>query len=196
MTVPGIDVITAATLIAVIGDAAPLPVSSRHLVGYLGLHPHVRQSGNSPARHGRLSKEGSAAARHVLVEAAWTASQAAPGRCTPSRRASPPAAAAMWRPSPSRASSPCSAWHLLTRGEDYAFAVPSMVRRKRRRLELAAGAPRAKTGPKPDPVWNTDADEREHRLAQQAESAYRRLVADWQAAEARAGAGATPERAS
>lgn len=41
MTIPGIDVI----------------------VGYLGLHPTIRQSGNGPARHGRVSKEGSAAAR-------------------------------------------------------------------------------------------------------------------------------------
>jgi hypothetical protein len=40
--------------------------SPRQLVGYLGLHPKLRQSGSTPARHGRTSKEGSAAARHVL----------------------------------------------------------------------------------------------------------------------------------
>jgi hypothetical protein len=33
------------------------------------------------------------------------------------------------------------AWRLLTRGEDYAFARPSLVRREIRRLELTAGAP-------------------------------------------------------
>jgi transposase len=44
--------------------APPLP---RHLVGYLGLHPKIRQSGPGPARHGRTSKEGSAAAHSVLV---------------------------------------------------------------------------------------------------------------------------------
>ena len=74
MTIPGIDVTTAATLAAVIGDVRRFP-TARHLVGYLGLHPTVRQSGNGPARHGRLSKEGSAAARHVLVEAAWSAAK-------------------------------------------------------------------------------------------------------------------------
>ena len=74
MTIPGIDVTTAVTLVAVIGDVSRFP-SARHLVGYLGLHPRVRQSGNEPARHGRLSKEGSAVARHVLVEAAWVATR-------------------------------------------------------------------------------------------------------------------------
>jgi transposase len=74
MTTPGIDVTTAATLMAVIGDVRRFP-SAKHLVGYLGLHPKLRQSGSSPARHGRTSKEGSPAARHVLVEAARSAAK-------------------------------------------------------------------------------------------------------------------------
>jgi hypothetical protein len=44
-------------------------------VGYLGLDPRVRQSGTTPARHGSISKQGSSEARHVLVEAAWTATR-------------------------------------------------------------------------------------------------------------------------
>lgn len=195
MTIPGIDVITATTLAAVIGDIHRFP-TPRHLVGYLGLHPRIRQSGNGPARHGRLSKEGSAAARHVLVEAAWAAAKV-PGplrafaQRTAARRGRHVATVAVAR------KLAVLAWHLLTRGEDYAFQRPSAVRRKLRRLELAAGAPRAKTGPNPDPVWNTDRDDAENRLALQAEIAYRRFVADWQATgPKRVGAGATPERAS
>jgi transposase len=88
------------------------------------------------------------------------------------------------------------AWHLLTRGEDYAFQRPSAVRRKIRRLEFVAGAARAKPGPNPDPTWNTTTDEADKRLAIQAEAAYRRLVTDWQATGPKVGAGATPERAS
>jgi hypothetical protein len=57
-------------------------------------------------------------------------------------------------------------WCLLGRGEDYAFARPSMVRRKLRRLELAAGAPHRKSGLQPDPVWNRDNDAAERRLAE------------------------------
>ncbi|OPZ42373.1 MAG: Transposase IS116/IS110/IS902 family protein [Actinobacteria bacterium ADurb.BinA094] len=194
LTVPGVDVTTAVTLIAVIGDARRFP-TSRQLVGYLGLHPRVRQSGSEPARHGRLSKEGSAAARHVLVEAAWTAARS-PGPLhafaarVAARRGRQVAAVAVAR----KLCVLC--WCLLTRGEDYAFARPSMVRRKLRRLELAAGAPRRKSGPQADPVWNTDADTRERRLAEQAERAYERLVADWKVMQARAGASATPGRAS
>jgi transposase len=194
MTIPGIDVVTATTLVAVIGDVRRFP-TARHLVGYLGLHPTIRQSGNGPARHGRVSKEGSAAARHVLVESAWSAAKS-PGplrafaQRTAARRGRHVATVAVAR------KLAVLAWHLLTRGEDYAFARPSLVRRKIRRLELTAGAPRAKPGPKPDPIWNTTADTAEQRLALQAEAAYRRLIADWQATRPRAGAGATPDRAS
>jgi transposase len=195
MTIPGINAVTASTLVAAIGDIRRFP-TARHLVGYLGLHPTIRQSGNGPARHGRLSKEGPAAARHVLVEAAWSSAKS-PGplrafaQRTATRRGRHVATVAVAR------KLTVLAWHLLTRGEDYAFARPSLVRRKIRRLELSAGAPRAKTGPNPDPVWNTTTDAAEKRLAEQAEASYRRLVADWHATRpTEAGAGATPERAS
>lgn len=194
MTIPGIDVVTAATLVAVIGDVGRFP-TSRHLVGYLGLHPTIRQSGNGPGRHGRVSKEGSAAARHVLVEAAWSSAKSpeplrAFAQRTAARRGRHVATVAVAR------KLAVLAWTLLTRGEDYAFARPSLVRRKIRRLELTAGAPRRKPGPNPDPVWNTSTDEAEKRFARQAEIAYRLLVADWQTSGPKVGAGATPERAS
>jgi len=194
ITIPGIDVVTAVTLAAVIGDVRRFP-TARHLVGYLGLHPTVRQSGSGPARHGRVSKEGPAAARHVLVEAAWSAAKS-PGplrafaQRTAARRGRHVATVAVAR------KLAVLAWNLLTRGEDYAFARPSLVRRKLRTLELKAGATRAKPGPSATPIWNTTRDAAEKHLAEQAEIAYRRLVADWQASGAKAGAGATPERAS
>lgn len=194
MTIPGVDVVTAATLVAVIGDVQRFP-TSRHLVGYLGLHPTIRQSRNAPARHGRLSKEGSTAARHVLVEAAWSAAKS-PGplrafaQRTAARRGRHVATVAVAR------KLAVLAWTLLTRGEDYAFARPSLVRRKQRALERAPGAPPLKPGPKPDPVWHTTNEAAERRVAEQAEAAYRRLVTDWQTSGPKAGAGATPERAS
>jgi transposase len=194
MTIPGVDVVTASTLAAVIGDIRRFP-TARHLVGYLGLHPTVRQSGSGGARHGRVSKEGPAAARHVLVEAAWSAAKS-PGPLrafahrTAARRGRHVATVAVAR------KLAVLAWQLLTRGEDYAFQRPSLVRRKLRALERQAGAPRAKSGPKANPVWTTTNEEAEKRLALQAEIAYRRFVADWQATRPEVGAGATPERAS
>jgi transposase len=65
-------VVTASTFVAAIGDIHRF-TSARKLVGYLGLDPKVRQSGVGPARHGRISKQGSATVRHTLVEAAWAA---------------------------------------------------------------------------------------------------------------------------
>jgi transposase len=194
MTIPGVDVTTASTLAAVIGDIRRFP-TPRHLVGYLGLHPTIRQSGNGPARHGRTSKEGSAAARHVLVEAAWSSAKS-PGplrafaQRTAARRGRHVATVAVAR------KLAVLAWHLLTGGQDYAYQQPALVARKLRRLELAAGAPRRKPGPKPNPVWASDQQLLAQRhVAEQAEAGYRRLVADWQAGP-KAGAGATPERAS
>jgi transposase len=71
MSVPGVNVFTAATFLAAIGEVSRFH-SSRRLVGYLGLDPRVRQSGSGPATHGRISKQGSAPARYALVEAAWS----------------------------------------------------------------------------------------------------------------------------
>ena len=65
------------------------------------------------------------------------------------------------------------------------------------RLELAAGAsrrPRRHDGLTVSPTAAQRAAERE--LQSQAEQAYRRLVADWQAAAPKGGVGATPGRAS
>jgi hypothetical protein len=84
-------------------------------------------------------------------------------------------------------------WHLLSRGEDYAFARPAMTRHKIRRLELLAGAPPQKgrhgiAGGKSKAVFDA-----ERELSRQAEAAYRRLVSDWRSSgPAKAGAGVTP----
>jgi transposase len=48
MTVPGVNLICAATFIAAVGDPRRF-VSSRKLVAYLGLDPKVRQSGDAAA---------------------------------------------------------------------------------------------------------------------------------------------------
>ena len=69
---PGVNVICAASFLAAVGDIRRFS-TSRKLVGYLGLDPRVFQSGSSPAKGGRISKQGSPAARWALVEAAWSA---------------------------------------------------------------------------------------------------------------------------
>jgi transposase len=191
MTVPGVNVIVAATFLAAVGEITRFR-TPRQLVGYLGLDPRVRQSGSSPATHGRISKQGSAPARHALVEASWSVvRQPGPLRAfyqrIRARRGHQIAIVASAR------KLACLFWCLLTREEDYAYAQPSLTKKKLRRLELAAGAPKGKLKPG---IWatNTAMREAERELARQGELAYRRTVADWQAHKK--GAGATPGRAS
>jgi hypothetical protein len=86
---------------------------------------------------------------------------------------------------------------MLTRGEDYAHQQPSLTKKKLRRLELTAGAPKyAKTA---RGTWSSNLAIRraERQLAEQAEVSYKRMVTDQQArAPARkVGASPTSERA-
>jgi transposase len=180
MTIPGIDAAVAVTLMAAIGEVSRF-ASSRQLVAYLGLDPTVRQSGEEAPRHGRISKRGNPQARSALVEAAWVALRSpgplrAFGERIRARKGSNVAAVAVAR------KLAALAWQLLTKGQDYAYARPSLVRQKLRRLERRAGAPPLSTRHGGQPISATPAErEAERRLQGQAEAAYRRLVADWQA---------------
>jgi transposase len=196
MTVPGVNLICAATFIAAVGNPNRF-MTSRKLVAYLGLDPKVRQSGEGPARSGRISKRGSASARWALVEAAWSV-VLAPGPLhafyerTKTRRGHGKAIVATAR------KLAILFWCMLTRGEDYAHQQPSLTKKKLRRLEITAGAPkntRSSAG-----IWSTNDLMRtaERELAIQAEASYRRMVQDQRAgapAKPKVGAGVTPERA-
>ncbi len=194
MTIPGVGVAAAAALMAAIGDVSRFD-SSRRLVAYLGLDPKVRQSGEEPARHGRISKRGNAQARAVLVEAAWSAVRSpgplrAFGERVRVRKGSQVAAVAVAR------KIACLCWQLLSKEEDYAYARPSLLRAKIRRAELDAGAPpRSKRHGGKAVSASAKEREAERELVERAEAAYRRLVADWKATGAK-GAGATTGRAS
>jgi hypothetical protein len=77
-----------------------------------------------------------------------------------------------------------------------AFNRPAALAGKLRTLELLAGAERRRGRREGAPVKITPQQrELDKQLARQAELAYRRLVADWQATAPKAGAGATPGRA-
>jgi transposase len=179
MTVPGVNLIAAATFLAAIGDIARFRNSSK-LVAYLGLDPRVRQSGEQPARSGSISKRGSVSARWALVEATWSVvNQPGPLRAfylrIRSRRGHGKAIVATAR------KLAVLFWCMLTRGQDYAHQQPSLTAKKLRRLELAAGAPVRKG--KPSGVWVTHEKMRraEKQLAAQAQASYERAVRDWQA---------------
>jgi transposase len=195
MTVPGVNLICAASFLAAIGEPSRF-LTSRKLVAYLGLDPKVRQSGEAPARSGRISKRGSASARWALVEAAWSVvKQPGPLRAfyerIRGRRGHGKAIVATAR------KLTVLFWCMLTRGEDYAHQRPALTKKKQHQLELTAGAPaRSKQAAG---IWSTNRAilHAERALAEQAEVSYQRMVTDQQAGRPsrKVGASATPERA-
>ncbi|MCU4162024.1 IS110 family transposase [Acidiphilium sp. AL] len=178
MTIPGIGPIVATMVLSAIGDISRF-ASPQKLASYFGLTPKVRQSGESPARHGHISKQGNASVRKMLVEAAWSA-RTAPG----------PLRAFFVRVNAKRG--PAAAivatarklavliWHVLAKGQDYAFARPAFQAMKLRKVALKAGAPReyGKAGPGRD-YWIKEIRQREMEYVKRAEEAYARMVEAW-----------------
>src|ERR671910_955129 len=141
MTIPGVDATVALAIVAAVGDFGRFS-SPQRLVSYLGLNPRVRQSGGQPAQHGQITKQGRAHARGMLVEAAWVAVKI-PGplraffQRVGTRRGMQIAVVATAR----KLAVLC--WHLVTRGEDYAFQRPSLTEKKlRARSSCARACPR------------------------------------------------------
>jgi hypothetical protein len=181
ITIPGIGAITALALVAVIGDVTRFP-SPRQLVGYLGLDPRVRQSGEKAARHGHISRAGQAHARGLLVEAAHVAIRT-PGPLrafharVAARRGKQVALCATAR------KLAVLAWHLLSNDEDYRYGAPTITQRKLRTLQRKAGD----TGPRISLAGESKRKTLERRFLEEAERNYRNYVAT----KARHGAGAT-----
>lgn len=177
MTIPGVDMTVALAMKAVIGDVSRFDEPQK-LVSYLGLKPSVRQFGPGPAYHGRITKQGRGHARGMLVEAAWAAARA-PGplrafflrvrACRGQHVAAVATArklAVMIR-------------HLLTKGESYAWARPSLHAKKLRDMELKAGSKAARGQKGAAHTYNIKSHrEEERRWVEQAEG-YARFVAGW-----------------
>ena len=183
MTIPGVDATVALSIVAAVGDFHRFS-RPEQLVSYLGLNPRVRQSGGQPASHGRITKQGRAHARGMLVEAAWAATKT-PGPLRAfydrvrAKRGMQIAVVATAR----KLAVLC--WHLIIKQQDYAFQRPSLTEKKMRKLELRAGMP-SRRGQKAQSgtasAYNLkEVRRREAELGEQAERAYRQLVADWQA---------------
>jgi len=149
MTLPGVDMAVASGVAAAIGDMRRFK-DLTELVGYLGLNPSTRQSGQGPAYHGRITKKGRGQARGMLVEAAWAAARS-PGplraffQRVAAKRGKPIAAVATAR------KLTMVIWHMLTKGEYYLW-----VRQTLSHAPMAAACSRrcateeAPTGPQ----WN------------------------------------------
>jgi len=178
LTITGVNSTIAIGLLAAIGEISRF-ASPQKLVSYFGLNPRVRQSGEQPAQHGRITKIGRSHARAMLVEAAWAAAKA-PGPLRSfflrirGRRGMQIAAVATARKLAT------IVWYVLTEQEDFAWARPSLVAMKERHLQLQAGLParRGQRGIAADYSVRALRD-RERAMVERAERAYTRFVDRW-----------------
>lgn len=149
MTLPGVDVTVAQTLIAALGDIARFPDADR-AAAYLGLVPSTRQSGEH-CYHGKITKQGASHARWMLVQAAQQVGRH-PGplgvffRRLAKRKNRNVAVVATARKLVT------IAWHMLKNNEPYRYAQPKTVEAKLSRLRIRATGRKKKGGtPKGQP---------------------------------------------
>lgn len=146
MTLPGVSQHAAQTLLAAIGDISRFP-DADSLASYLGLVPSTRQSA-SHCYHGHITKQGRGHTRSMLIQASH------------SMRANPGPLGYFFRRLQKR--KPYSvavvavahklallAWHLLTKGEPYRYAIPQTTKTKLQRLRVQATGQKHRTGPAP-----------------------------------------------
>jgi transposase len=178
LTITGVNTTVAIGLWAAIGDVSRFR-SPEKLVSYFGLNPRVYQSGLQPARHGHISKQGRAQARALLVEAAWAAAKS-PGPLRSffhrirAKRGLQVAAVATAR------KLAVIVWHVLTKGEPYAYHRPLLTAIKQRGLEIQAGLPTRRGQKGAAAAYSVKAlRDRERATLEREERAYTKRVARW-----------------
>ena len=143
MSIPGIDYTVAQTCLAAIGDVARFP-NAKKLAAYLGLNPSTRQSGPH-CYHGRITKQGNAHARWLLVQAAQHLGQYRGPLGQTMRRI-------IQRKNRSVAVVACARklavllWHVLSSGEPFRYAPARSLETKYARLRVRATGRRRKGG--------------------------------------------------
>jgi transposase len=140
MSVPGINLVTGAGILATIGDVTRF-TDKKKLAAYFGVVPSTKQSGDT-ARNGRITKQGRAEARWLLIEAA-EALRKVPGpmralyRRVARRKNHNIAVVAVARKLIELVH------HLMINEEDYIYKLPRLTQEKRARWRYLA---RQKTG--------------------------------------------------
>ncbi|MBV9266850.1 MAG: IS110 family transposase [Acidobacteriaceae bacterium] len=143
LTLPGVDVTVAQTVLAALGDVSRFANPDK-AAAYLGLVPSTRQSGHH-CYHGRITKQGASHARWMLVQAAQQVARH-PGplgvffRRLLKRKNRNVAVVATARKLVT------IAWHMLKNNEPYRYAQPKTVQAKLSRLRVRATGKRRKGG--------------------------------------------------
>jgi transposase len=143
LTLPGVDLAVAQTLLAALGDVGRFRTPD-HAASYLGLVPSTRQSAER-CYHGPITKRGRSQARWMLVQAAQHLGRH-PGplgvffRRLAKKKNRNVAVVATARKLVT------IAWHVLQSGEPYRYALPRTTESKLARLRIAATAKRRPSG--------------------------------------------------
>jgi len=143
MSIPGIDYTVAQTCLAAIGDVSRF-ANGKKLAAYLGLNPSTRQSGGH-CYHGKITKQGNAHARWLLVQAAQHLGQYRGPLGQTMRRI-------IQRKNRSVAVVACARklavllWHVLSSGEPFRYAQPKSLQAKYARLRVRATGRRRRGG--------------------------------------------------
>ncbi len=146
MTLPGVSRHTAQSLLAAIGDITRFRDADA-LASYLGLVPSTRQSA-SHCYHGPITKQGRSDTRRMLVQSAH-AVRAHPGplghffRRLRKRKPRNVAVIAVAH------KLVLLAWHLLTKGEPYRYALPQATQKKLSKMRVQATGEKRRTGSAP-----------------------------------------------
>jgi transposase len=145
MTLPGVNVAVAQSLVAALGDVQRFR-DADHAASYLGLVPSTRQSADR-SYHGPITKAGRSHTRWMLVQAAQHV-RTHPGplgvffrRLAKKKNYNVAVVAAARK-------LVVIAWHMLTSGEPYRYAQPRVTQGKLARLRVKATGNKRTTGPK------------------------------------------------
>lgn len=143
MTMPGVDVAVAQTLVATLGDVTRFR-DGDHAASYLGLVPSTKQSAFK-TYHGAITKQGRAHARWMMVQAAQHLGRH-PGplgvffRRKKHQKNHNVAVVATAR------KLVVIAWLMLSRNEPYRYALPRSTESKLQKLRVAATGKRRRRG--------------------------------------------------
>jgi transposase len=143
MTLPGVSVAVAETLLAAIGDIDRFQAPEQ-LAAYLGLVPSVHQSAER-CYHGPITRQGNGKARWMLIQAAQHVA-AHPGplgvffrRILKKKNRNVAVVAAARKLA-------CIAWHMLKRNEPYRYSLPEPTQNKLAKLRVMVTKQKRTTG--------------------------------------------------
>lgn len=136
LSIPGVSLAVGATVLAAAGDITRFP-TKRKFACYFGLTQRIKQTGGHAPRIGRISKQGNAYARFMLVEAAEHFRKASPVyrrlfERIKKKRGRNVAIVALAR----RLAEVI--WAILTRQEEFVFTSPRLTMEKQARVSKAA----------------------------------------------------------